>query len=161
MKMASCVILFLSSLALIYSKFNGVDPVTTALAFQYIIRLGDTMTGFIHNWGDLEKKMVSIQRVFKLLSIPQENKSQPAHPDKSWPSSGSIVMKDVELRYRPKQDLVLKKLSFEIKGGEKVGVVGRTGAGKSTLASAMARIIETESGKIEFDGVDISKVSLQ
>jgi len=70
-------------------------------------------------------------------------------------------MKDVELRYRPNCDLVLKKLSFKAEGGEKIGIVGRTGAGKSTLASTLSRIIEAENGKIEIDGVDISKISLQ
>lgn len=67
----------------------------------------------------------------------------------------------MSLRYRPDTDLVLKNVNFNIEGGMKVGVVGRTGAGKSTIALTLSRILELESGSIEIDGVDISKVGLQ
>jgi len=69
-------------------------------------------------------------------------------------------MTDVVLKYRPTTEEVLRKLSLEIKGGEKIGVVGRTGAGKSTITLALTRIIELTSGKIEVDGVEIGKISL-
>ena len=62
----------------------------------------------------------------------------------------------MELRYRPKTDLVLKKLNFEVAAGHKVGVVGRTGAGKSTVSIALTRIVELAGGTIEIDDVDIS-----
>ena len=64
------------------------------------------------------------------------------------------------LRYRKNTDIVLNKLSFSVKGGEKVGIVGRTGAGKSTISSSLSRIVELEDGMIEIDGVDISKISM-
>lgn len=70
-------------------------------------------------------------------------------------------MEDVELRYRPKKELVLKKLTFKTGEGEKIGIVGRTGAGKSTLSLALTRIVEREAGSIKIDGVDISKVNLR
>merc|ERR1719240_1514833 len=70
-------------------------------------------------------------------------------------------MTDVVLKYRPTTEEVLRKLNVEIKGGEKIGVVGRTGAGKSTITLALTRIIELTSGKIEVDGVEIGKISLQ
>jgi len=108
--------------------------------------LGDLMTGFLHNLGNTESKMVSIKRCLKLLEIPQENFEQPRHEEKSWPQAGEIVMKDVELRYRPTTDLVLKKCSMKIKAGDKIGIVGRTGAGKSTLSLALTRIVEKEGG---------------
>ena len=104
------------------------------------------MTGFLHNLGNTESKMVSIKRCLKLLEIPQENFEQPRHEEKSWPQAGEIVMKDVELRYRPTTDLVLKKCSMKIKAGDKIGIVGRTGAGKSTLSLALTRIVEKEGG---------------
>lgn len=78
-----------------------------------------------------------------------------------WPSKGNITFRDVELRYRPKTEIVLKGLSLDIQGGHKVGIVGRTGAGKSTISLALTRIVELESGCIEIDGIDISKMSLQ
>ena len=71
-----------------------------------------------------------------------------------------MVFKDVVLRYRPTTDIVLNNLTFEIQPGEKIGVVGRTGAGKSTICLAIGRIVEIEEGKILIDGIDIRKVDL-
>lgn len=67
----------------------------------------------------------------------------------------------MSMRYRPNTDVVLSKVSFKIEGGMKVGVVGRTGAGKSTMGITMSRIVELMEGCIEIDGVDISKVELK
>ena len=78
----------------------------------------------------------------------------------SWPTFGQVTFRDVELRYRPKTDLVLKKLSFEIEGGHKIGIVGRTGAGKSTISLALTRIVELEAGCIEIDGRNISNMKM-
>lgn len=64
------------------------------------------------------------------------------------------------MRYRPTTDIVLKGLNVNIKGGEKVGIVGRTGAGKSTLAISLTRIVDVCEGTIKIDGVDINKISL-
>ena len=80
--------------------------------------------------------------------------------DSEWPKAGKISFKDCELRYREESELVLKKLSFDVGSGEKIGIVGRTGAGKSTISMALSRIVELASGKIEVDGVDISKIDL-
>jgi ABC-type multidrug transport system fused ATPase/permease subunit len=80
--------------------------------------------------------------------------------DSEWPRSGKVTFDDVKLRYRPKTEMVLKGLDLEIQGGHKVGIVGRTGAGKSTVSLALTRIIELASGSIRIDGVDISKVNI-
>lgn len=78
----------------------------------------------------------------------------------SWPTRGKVEFNDVELKYRPTTELVLNKLKFTIKGGEKVGVVGRTGAGKSTITLALTRIIEICGGQVFIDGIDINKHQL-
>jgi ATP-binding cassette subfamily C (CFTR/MRP) protein 1 len=93
------------------------------------------------------------------LEIPQENYGQERKTG-NWPVKGTIQFKDVELKYRPTTELVLRKLDFTITGGEKVGVVGRTGAGKSTITMALTRIIEICGGNILVDGVDINKCSI-
>jgi ATP-binding cassette subfamily C (CFTR/MRP) protein 1 len=80
--------------------------------------------------------------------------------DSKWPQAGTIEFKDVELRYRPTTDLVLKGLNFKIEGGSKVGIVGRTGAGKSTISLALSRIVEIEKGAIMIDGIDSQSVPL-
>ena len=105
--------------------------------------------------------MISAQRFFKLLDVPKENYDQEPHKDASWPKHGTIEIQNIEARYREKTELVLKKLNLKIEGGSKIGVVGRTGAGKSTLSLVLLRILELESGKIKVDDVDISKISLR
>ena len=79
----------------------------------------------------------------------------------SWPSSGQIEFDNVFLRYRPTTELVLKGLTFNISAGAKVGIVGRTGAGKSTISLSLSRIVEIESGSIKIDGLNISEMPLQ
>lgn len=95
--------------------------------------------------------MVSVQRILALETIPQEI-SKGKKPPKSWPQHGKVEFKDVTLKYRPTTEDVLRKLSFTVEPGHKVGVVGRTGAGKSTLCLALSRIVELTDGKIEIDG---------
>ena len=80
--------------------------------------------------------------------------------ESKWPSAGHIQFDDVELRYRPTTELVLKGLTFEIEGGNKVGIVGRTGAGKSTISLSLSRIVEICGGSICIDGVNISQMPL-
>ena len=117
---------------------------------------------FFGCYNHIQRMMVNVQRVFNLQAAPQENYSQPddLQLEKSWPAQGNIAFKDVELRYRPNTEIVLRKLNFTTSPGEKIGIVGRTGAGKSTISMALTRIVELVGGKIEIDGVDISKVGI-
>lgn len=91
------------------------------------------------------------QKVFNLQNLPQEKIKGSETPPKEWGSRGEIEFKNINLRYRPNTQLVLKDVSFKVEPGQKVGVVGRTGAGKSTLCMAMTRIVELESGSIIVD----------
>lgn len=77
-----------------------------------------------------------------------------------WPTAGAISFKGVDLRYRPKCDLVLKDLTFDTQAGHKVGVVGRTGSGKSTFCLALCRIMEVDKGSVKIDGVEAGSVDL-
>lgn len=160
MKISSSIIMILTIIMMVYNR-TETNAVALSVAFQWIMMLGDFMTGLIHNIGNLESKMVSIKRCLKLLEIPHEKLDQARHPDEQWPRKGSIEMKNFFLRYREDTELVLKDCSFKIEAGQKIGIVGRTGAGKSTLCNAFTRIVEKESGSIEFDGVDISKTNLR
>jgi ABC-type multidrug transport system fused ATPase/permease subunit len=80
-------------------------------------------------------------------------------PD-SWPQAGAITFDKVEMRYRPELPLVLKGLDFHVRGGERMGIVGRTGAGKSSIMSALFRLTELSSGQVKIDDIDISTVGL-
>ena len=105
--------------------------------------------------------MVQAERVHRLEGIPQEAYQGNEEATETWPQRGEVYFKDVVLRYRKNTDIVLKNLSFKVRPGEKIGIVGRTGAGKSTISLALSRILEIEEGSIEIDGVDISKLDLQ
>lgn len=91
--------------------------------------------------SDVETNIVAVERIKEYAEAPQEapweikNKA----PNNSWPEIGNVAFKNFSVRYRPGLDLVLKKVSFDIKGGEKVGIVGRTGAGKSSLTLSLFR----------------------
>ena len=78
----------------------------------------------------------------------------------SWPRTGSIAVEKLDLRYRPELPLVLRSVSFEALSGEKIGIAGRTGSGKSSLFQALFRIVEPESGRILLDGVDTKTLGL-
>lgn len=82
------------------------------------------------------------------------------NPEAKWPAKGDLEFKDVILKYRPECENVLKGLSFKLKAGEKLGIIGRTGAGKSTLTLAISRLIEIESGSVTVDGQNIRDVDL-
>ena len=117
-------------------------------------------------WGcltltELEANMVSYDRCLKITEIVQEDsKSYQENIDK-WPQEGKIEFVNYSLRYRPETELVLKNLTFTIEPRQKIGVVGRTGAGKSTICLALCRVVEADSGKILIDGRNIAKMSLQ
>ena len=118
----------------------------------------------LHGWlilTELESSMTSYVRWLKILEIPQEDQT-PFDPNfTSWPKDGKIEFIDYSLRYRPETELVLKNLTFTIEPKAKIGVVGRTGAGKSTICLALCRIVEADFGQILIDGVDISSISLK
>lgn len=82
------------------------------------------------------------------------------NPEAKWPARGDLEFKDVVLRYRPDCETVLKGLTFKLKAGEKLGIIGRTGAGKSTLTLAISRLIEIEKGSVTVDGQNIQDVEL-
>jgi ABC-type multidrug transport system fused ATPase/permease subunit len=111
--------------------------------------------------------MVNVDRCLKLLNAPQERAlgkrkaTIELMSKKEWPDEGEVNFEFVNLRYRPNTEIVLKDLTFQVKPGEKVGVVGRTGAGKSTLCLALSRIVEVESGTIRIDGIDIARLPIK
>lgn len=107
--------------------------------------------------------MVSVERLHEYHELPSEapfNLDHDKDIDDNWPASPDIVVKDLTARYRSTLSICLDRLSFNVRAGERVGVVGRTGSGKSSLVQTLLRLLEAEKGFIEVDGVDISSIGL-
>ncbi|KAM9724746.1 ATP-binding cassette sub-family C member 6 isoform 3-T4 [Dama dama] len=148
-----------------------VVTVTTPLAVVAILPLLLLYAGFqvtqtlqwaVRSWTDLESSIVSVERLKDYAQTPKEAPWKPltcaAHPP--WPRRGQIEFRDFGLRYRPELPLAVRGVSFKIHAGEKVGIVGRTGAGKSSLAGGLLRLVEAAEGGIWIDGVPIAQVGL-
>uniref|UniRef100_A0A7S3KSB4 Uncharacterized protein n=2 Tax=Euplotes crassus TaxID=5936 RepID=A0A7S3KSB4_EUPCR len=162
MSISMIFIIFLYIYCIVYR--DSQDTVIIGLLMGYVIELQWNMREFVHEITRIHIQMASFDKCKKITEIPQEAAQRlPVPKDENgeqWMSKGRVEFKDFSLRYREDTEVVLKKINLSIKAGEKVGIVGRTGAGKSTLCLALCRIIEALRGSIEIDGVDISKVGL-
>lgn len=112
--------------------------------------------------SEVEQNIVSVERVLGYANLDSEAPDfiPETKPAATWPQEGSIEFDHFSMKYRPELDFVLRDVCIKINGGERVGVCGRTGAGKSSLTLALFRIIEAAGGKIIIDGVDISTIGL-
>lgn len=122
-----------------------------------------TLGFLVDTFSEAEAAITSIERVHAMCKLPEEKSmltdKSVGLPD-SWPQRGLVEFKDVKVRYREGLPLALNGLSFTVAPGERCGICGRTGAGKSTLTVALFRLVELESGSILVDGVDLAKVGL-
>ncbi|ORX35410.1 putative metal resistance protein ycf1 [Kockovaella imperatae] len=141
---------------------NSVDAGLVGLLMTYTMSITQALNWLVRTASEVEQNIVSVERVLGYASLPSEAADDvPDHrPPKTWPQKGGIEFNDYSLKYRPELEPALRQVSFSIKGGERIGVVGRTGAGKSSLTLALFRILEAAGGKISIDGVDISKIGL-
>ncbi|KAF2434674.1 bile acid-transporting ATPase [Tothia fuscella] len=140
-----------------------IDPGAAGLAMTYAVSFTENVLWFVRLYASNEQNMNSVERIKEYLDVEQEAKTivEENRPPGNWPSKGSVEFNGYSTRYRTDFDLVLKKLTFKILPGEKVGVVGRTGAGKSSMALALFRALEAEEGKILVDDIDIGLIGLQ
>ncbi|RZC36284.1 ABC tran and/or MMR HSR1 domain containing protein [Asbolus verrucosus] len=121
---------------------------------SYALSVTSALNGVVNAFTETEREMISVERVNQYIKeIPPESTHFVIDPPFGWPSQGVITFNKVVLKYR--------LVSFETRPSEKIGVVGRTGAGKSSLLSALFRLVELYSGSVSIDSVDISRVSLQ
>ncbi|KAI5953784.1 hypothetical protein KGF57_003993 [Candida theae] len=145
----------------ITGQFN-ISASSTGLLLNYVLQLVGVLSLTIRSMTQVENEMNSVERLHEYAyRLPQEAAyTREAQPPQEWPPSGYVTFKDVTLRYRPNLPPVLRHLNVNFYPGEKVGICGRTGAGKSSIMSALYRLIELEDGKIEIDGLDISTMGL-
>ncbi|KAL0104962.1 hypothetical protein PUN28_016536 [Cardiocondyla obscurior] len=141
---------------------DSLDDSKAGLAIsQSLILIGCLQYG-IKQSTETMSLMISVERVLQYTNIPQESQiTSDDPPPPTWPSQGRLILKDVSMKYHKDDSPVLKNLNVSIEPGWKVGVVGRTGAGKSSLISALFRLFnEGLEGEIKIDGRDTSTVSL-
>jgi len=132
------------------------------LAISYALNVTQILNWMVRMASERESNIVSVERVKEYAELPGEAPAVlPDHrPPQAWPQQGAVTFMDYQMRYRPNLPLVLMGLNFTIRPGEKVGIVGRTGAGKSSMLQALLRLVEPAGGCITVDGVDVTSIGL-
>lgn len=145
----------------VLALYTNVSPGLAAFVLIAANNFVESTHSLCKQYGQLQMDFVSVERVYELLHIDQESPGS-LDPPASWPTFGSdIVFDDVTIRYRPHLDPALSNISLQIPGGSTTAVLGRTGSGKSSLATSLLSVVRPESGRIMIDNIDIAKVSTQ
>uniref|UniRef100_A0A670ZSU4 ABC-type glutathione-S-conjugate transporter n=1 Tax=Pseudonaja textilis TaxID=8673 RepID=A0A670ZSU4_PSETE len=148
---------FFAALLAVFVK-NSLNSGIVGLSISSITQ---TLNWLVRMTSELETNIVAIERLNEYTEIKNEAPWVTAQrPPSQWPKNGEITFIDYKVRYRPELELVLDGINCDIKGTEKIGVVGRTGAGKSSLTNCLFRILEAAGGKILIDGLDIATLGL-
>ena len=126
------------------------------------IKISGILNWFVRESTDFEANITTLEGLRDLIENKQEDEwiNENKRPPKDWPSKGKIEFVDYSAKYRNDLDYAIKDLSFQINPGEKVGICGRTGSGKSTITFALFRMIEHTHGSILIDDIDISEIGL-
>lgn len=161
--MFACVFMMAICILLMVASKDTISPGDAGVILSNSILLIGMFQGCVRTTVDIETQMVSVERVLEYGSLEPEPPAVSPNDNragKSWPTDGRIEFKKVNLRYSPDLPLVLKDVTFSINRGEKIGIVGRTGAGKSSLITVLFRLVELETGQVIIDDVDISTIGL-
>ncbi|NXO53888.1 MRP1 protein, partial [Aramus guarauna] len=139
-----------------------LSPGTAGFSISHALQITGVLNWMVRSWTEIENNIVSVERVREYVRTPKEapwtlnGKLQ----DQVWLTEGRIEFRNYSLRYRPNLELALKHVTLTISGQEKIGITGRTGAGKSTLAVGLLRLVEAAEGAILIDGLDIAQLGL-
>uniref|UniRef100_A0A663MAA8 ATP binding cassette subfamily C member 2 n=1 Tax=Athene cunicularia TaxID=194338 RepID=A0A663MAA8_ATHCN len=158
---------FVGSLVVVFSALLAVISKGTleggivGLSVSSALNVTQTLNWLVRMSSELETNIVAVERVHEYTKVKNEAPwVTEKRPPRGWPSKGEIQFVDYKVRYRPELELVLQGISCNIAGTEKVGVVGRTGAGKSSLTNCLFRVLEAAGGSIIIDDVDIATIGL-
>ncbi|KAL5708889.1 Multidrug resistance-associated protein 7 [Ranunculus cassubicifolius] len=162
LEILSATVISSSALAMVLLPPGTFSSGFIGLALSYALSLNISLVLSIQNQCTVANYIISVERLNQYMHIPSEaptviHKNRPT-PD--WPTVGRVEILDLKIRYRPDTPLVLRGISCIFEGGQKIGIIGRTGSGKTTLIGALFRLVEPAGGKIVIDGLDISTIGL-
>lgn len=168
LEVISSLVILLVSLLCVNRVFK-INAASVGLLMSYTFLISSEITLFVKCITDLENDMNSVERLGQYaFHLPAEENTTREASDLTvsltraqWPSKGEIEFCDVNMSYRPGLPLVLKNIGFQVQEAEKIGICGRTGAGKSSIMSALFRLNDLDSGSILIDGVDIASLELK
>lgn len=150
------------SIIAVTSSKNPPSPGLVGLAMSYALQITTALNWIVRQTVEVETNIVAVERVLEYARLPSEAPEiiPDRRPPVAWPAKGELDFVNYSTRYREGLDLVLKNINIDIKSHEKIGVVGRTGAGKSSLTLALFRLIEPATGHIGIDNLDTSSIGL-
>jgi ATP-binding cassette subfamily C (CFTR/MRP) protein 1 len=154
------LLVFTTGILVVTSRFN-VSPSIAGLVLSFVLAIVQMIQFTVRQLAEVENKMNATERIHYYGSeLAEEAPLKRKEVPESWPPSGRITFDNVQMRYRAELPLVLQGLSMHVEGGERIGIVGRTGAGKSSIMSALFRLTELSGGQISIDDIDIATVGL-
>ena len=156
-------VLLVTAVALFTVIFRGsLDPASIGLCLSFALNMTASLQVLTRNLSDIETNLVAVERIGEFQEVEQEAAYtvEESCPPVCWPKLGVVRFEGFTARYREGLDLVLRGIDVTILSGEKVGIVGRTGAGKSSLTLALFRLVEPAGGSIYIDGVNIRHLGL-
>ncbi|XP_061188834.1 multidrug resistance-associated protein 1-like [Saccostrea echinata] len=156
-----CSVILAASIISVATR-NSISAGMAGLSISYSLSVTNLLGLLVYALNTVETNAVSVERIAEYTDKASEADLVNAdhRPPEDWPCQGQVILTSYSTRYRPKLDLVLKDINVTIKPGEKVGIVGRTGAGKSSLTLGLFRLMEPASGNIEIDGVKLTDIGL-